>query len=290
MIHRPGRLPLRNDAACLPAHVSEHSTTRRKKAQTPCFRANPSAMRPENARKQRYGGRTFRPVTRWRKVRHHRLAARADKNVPTFSATGRERRFGTQARERPAFRCSGQQANSRPARFSFGQASPPAIPPEREGHAEAHRTTGRVFQGFRRTLRRLSAGQWADTSLPRTARAFMARKQTLSKASGLPQPDHMVRNACSPPFRRIPQPRRLQNPGPCRLRVTRPFPVLPSVSGRLNKKKESWKTMTLQTWSGRLDLNQRLPAPKAGALPLRHAPNKKGCPAEDTGQPYFSKN
>jgi hypothetical protein len=26
------------------------------------------------------------------------------------------------------------------------------------------------------------------------------------------------------------------------------------------------------TWSGRLDSNQRPPAPKAGALPLRHAP------------------
>ena len=84
-------------------------------------------------------------------------------------------------------------------------------------------------------------GQQADTSLPRTARAFMARKQTLPKASGLPQPDHMVRNACSPPFRRISQPRRLQNPGPCGLRVTRPFPVLPSVSGRLNKKKSHGK-------------------------------------------------
>ena len=27
-------------------------------------------------------------------------------------------------------------------------------------------------------------------------------------------------------------------------------------------------------WSGRRDLNPRPPAPKAGALPLRHAPNR----------------
>lgn len=71
----------------------------------------------------------------------------------------------------------------------------------------------------------------------------------------------------------------------CRARVARRTSALE----RLNKKR-AMESHDSQTWSGRLDLNQRLPAPKAGALPLRHAPNKKGCPAEDTGQPYFSKN
>ncbi len=42
-----------------------------------------------------------------------------------------------------------------------------------------------------------------------------------------------------------------------------------------NKKKESRHTVTTPKWSGRLDLNQRLSAPKADALPLRHAPNIK---------------
>lgn len=188
MIHRPGRLPLRNDAACLPAHVSEHSTTRRKKAQTPCFRVNPSAMRPENARKQRYGGRTFRPVTRWRKVRHHRLAARSEKNVPTFSATGRERRFGTQARERPAFRCSGQQTNSRPARFSFGQASPPPFRQDEKdtpkrieqqdafSKASAGRSGGfPQGSGQTRLFRALHAPSWHESRPCRKPPAFRSR-------------------------------------------------------------------------------------------------------------------
>ncbi len=235
MIHRPGRLPLRNDAACLPAHVSEHSTTRRKKAQTPCFRANPSAMRPENARKQRFGGRTFRPVTRWRKVRHHRLAARAEKKRPDILSDGQRAAFRNAGTGTARF--SMLRAADRPARFSFGPAS---LPPFRQNEKD---TPKRIEQqdAFSKASAGRSGGFPQGTSLPRSARAFMARKQTLPKASGLPQPDHMVRNACSPPFRRIPQPRRLQNPGPCGLRVTRPFPVLPSVSGRLNKKKSHGK-------------------------------------------------
>lgn len=250
-------------------------------------------MRPENARKQRYGGRTFRPVTRWRKVRHHRLAARADKNVPTFSATGRERRFGTQARERHAFRCSGQQGSRRPVALPASLSGRRPPPPFRQDEKD---TPKRIEQqdAFSESSAGRSGGFPQGSGQTRLFRALHAPSWHKSRPCRKP-PAFRSRTTWSA-MRVSRRSDESHSPTDCRIRapagsgVTRPFPVLPSVSGRLNKKKESWKTMTLQTWSGRLDLNQRLPAPKAGALPLRHAPNKKGCPAEDTGQPYFSKN
>ena len=47
-------------------------------------------------------------------------------------------------------------------------------------------------------------------------------------------------------------------------------------------KKESRHTVTTPKWSGRLDLNQRLSAPKADALPLRHAPKIKNAALKRT--------
>lgn len=209
------------------------------------------------------------------------------KNVPTFSATGRERRFGTQARERHAFRCSGQQialpasfSGRRPSRHSArtrrtrqsasnNRTRFPRLPPD--APAAFRRAAGRHVSSALCTRLHGTKADLAESLRPSAAgphgpQCVFPAVQTnftapqAAESGSLRAPRHAAFSGSSFRFRAVKQ------------------------------KKESWKTMTLQTWSGRLDLNQRLPAPKAGALPLRHAPNKKGCPAEDTGQPYFSKN